>query len=113
MASDSAKYLWDAVTAAERAQRFIQGRTFADYQQDEMLRSAVERQLEIVGEALAQLRRIDPACASNIAELPQAVGLKNVLIHGYATVDDRLVWGVAEAHLESLLRDLRRGLSSL
>ena len=63
--------LWNVVTAAERAQRFVQGKTFADYQEDEMLRSAAERQLETVGEALAQLRRIDPVCAGSIAELPQ------------------------------------------
>ena len=81
MAPDSAKYLWDALQAAERAGRFVQGKTFADYLQDELLRSAVERQVEIVGEALGQLRKVDPTTAATIADLPQAVGLRNVLVH--------------------------------
>jgi len=46
-----------------------------------MLRSAVERQFEIVGEALNQLRQTDKATAAHIPDLPKAVGLRNVLIH--------------------------------
>jgi len=103
MSPDAAKYLWDAQQAAERALRFVQGKTFDDYLADELLRSAVERQLEIVGEALSQLRKVDPATASTIPDLPQAVALRNVLIHAYATVNDRLVWGVVEQHLRPLL----------
>jgi len=52
MAPDSAKYLWDVQQAAARALRFVQGKRFEDERVDELLRSAVERQLEVVGEAL-------------------------------------------------------------
>lgn len=103
MSPDTAKYLWDAQQAAERALRFVRGKTFDDYLSNELLRSAVERQLEIVGEALSQLRKADPTTASTIPDLPQAVALRNVLIHAYATVNDRLVWGVVEQHLQPLL----------
>lgn len=103
MSPDAAKYLWDAQQAAAKALRFVQGKGFDDYLADELLRSAVERQLEIVGEALSQLRKADPATASTIPDLPQAVALRNVLIHAYATVNDRLVWGVVEQHLRPLL----------
>ncbi|WIT13325.1 DUF86 domain-containing protein [Paucibacter sediminis] len=113
MAPDSAKYLWDALQAAERAGRFVQGKTFADYLQDEMLRSAVERQLEIVGEALGQLRKGDPATAATIPDLPQAVALRNVLVHAYATANDKLVWGVVEQHLTPLCERLRMLLNSV
>jgi len=113
MAPDSAKYLWDALQAAERAGRFVQGKTFVDYLQDEMLRSAVERQLEIVGEALGQLRKGDPATAASIPDLPQAVALRNVLVHAYATVNDKLVWGVVEQHLTPLCERLRMLLNSV
>ena len=61
MISDhAAKYLWDARRAAERIVRFTKGQTYADYLADEMVRAAVERQSEIVGEAFNGLRRADP-----------------------------------------------------
>lgn len=69
-----------------------------------MLKSAVERQFEIVGEALNALSKIAPEMAEALPELPRIVAFRNVLIHGYATVDDRLVWGVVEGKLP-LLRD--------
>lgn len=68
-ASPAAKYLWDARRAAEKITRFTAGRTYDDYLTDDMLRSAVERQFEIVGEPLAGLRRADPALAALIPDL--------------------------------------------
>ena len=102
MHADAEKLLWDASRAADRAARFIAGKTFADYLQDEYLRSAVERQFEIIGEALNRLGRTDPSTAAAIDELPRVVAFRNILIHGYATVDNKLVWGVIETHLEPL-----------
>lgn len=97
-----AKLLWDAQQALPRIQRFVAGKGFADYQDDELLRSAVERQFEILGESLNRLSRVDPAVASNIPDLPQIVAFRNILIHGYASVDDRLVWGVIDSRLTPL-----------
>jgi len=68
MKLETKKYLCDIARAAAAAAGFVKGKTFADYTSDVMLRSAVERQLEIVGEALAQLARIDPTTASQISE---------------------------------------------
>ncbi len=103
MQVDAAKLVWDAQQALQRIKRFIQGKGFAAYQNDELLRSAVERQFEILGEALNQLSRVDPDTAGKISELPRIVAFRNILIHGYASVDDRLVWGVVESQLEPLL----------
>lgn len=107
MSPEAAKYLWDAEQAAARIERFAAGRSFDEYLGDELLRSAVERQLEIVGEALNQLRKSAPGAAAQIPDLPRAVALRNVLIHAYATVDDRLVWGVVEQHLPALHEAIR------
>jgi len=104
----AAKYLWDAQRAAERVARFTVGRTCDDYLGDEMLRSAVERQFEIIGEAFTGLRRVDPKLAATIPDLPRIVAFRNVLIHGYATVDSRLVWGVVDGKLAELLTLLTR-----
>jgi uncharacterized protein with HEPN domain len=76
--------------AAERIARFTSGHSFDDYLSNELLRSGVERQFEIIGEALGGLRRADPALATQIPDLARIVAFGNVLIHGYATVDDQL-----------------------
>ena len=97
---DARKLLWDAQQAAERISRFTSSKTFAHYEADEYFRSAVERQFEIIGEALRQLGRVDSATATAIPNASRIIAFRNVLIHGYASVDNRLVWGVIASNLE-------------
>jgi uncharacterized protein with HEPN domain len=94
MRPESQKYLWDALQAGERVARFVEKKQFSDYEADELLRSAVERQFEIIGEALSQLHKIDPSSAAAIPELRRIIAFRNILVHGYALVDDRLVWAL-------------------
>ena len=91
MHADAAKLPWDAHQAALRIERFVAGKGFDDYQQDDFLRSAVERQFEVIGEALNQLSRVDVETVLRIRALPRIVAFRNILIHGYAFVDNRLV----------------------
>lgn len=67
-----------------------------------MLRAAVERMLEIAGEALAQLAKMDAALAERISDHRRIIAFRNVLIHGYSGVDDRLVWDIVETKLPVL-----------
>jgi uncharacterized protein with HEPN domain len=106
MAPELRKYLWDAKEAAARALRFTHGKTLDDYLNDELLRSAVERQFLILGEALGRLRQLDAALASRVADLHQAVALRNQLAHGYAEIDDAIVWGVVAGPLKQMLGEL-------
>jgi uncharacterized protein with HEPN domain len=69
MPPDPRKYLWDAASAAELARSFAHGQTFADYQANAMLRAAVERQFELIGEALNQLSKVAPDLAATIPDL--------------------------------------------
>ncbi|MFP5578365.1 MAG: DUF86 domain-containing protein [Acidimicrobiia bacterium] len=94
--------LWDARRAAGLIRDFVEGRSWSDYLEDPMLRSAVERQFEIIGESLNRLARLDPSVAEQIDDLPRIVAFRNVLIHGYATIDDRIVWEVATERLAPL-----------
>ena len=48
-----------------------------------MARSAVERQFEIIGEALGQLARLDPAMAERITDFRRVIAFRNILVHGY------------------------------
>ncbi len=66
--------------------------TFADYEQNLMLRSAAERQFEIIGEALHQAEADDPEVTEKLPELRRIVGMRNRIIHGYDSVDDELLW---------------------
>lgn len=92
MKRDSKAYLWDAAEAAEAINRFTSGKGLDDYSADLMLRSAVERQFEVIGEALSQLVKVAPELAAQVPDLPRIVAFRNILIHGYAVVDDEIVW---------------------
>jgi len=102
MLPESRKYLWDVLQAAALIQEFVGGRSLDDYLGDAFLRSAVERQLQIIGDALGQLARRDPEMAKTIPELPRVVAFRNILVHGYADIDNELVWGVLRTSLPAL-----------
>ena len=102
MQRDPKSLLWDAHEAAEVITAVTAGKSFADFDRDIVLRSAVERQFEIIGEALAQLARINAAMAQKVPDLRQIIAFRNVLIHGYATVDPARVWRVIEDNLPLL-----------
>jgi uncharacterized protein with HEPN domain len=110
--ADPLKYAWDALDAALRIGRFVSGKASDDYMADEMLRSAVERQFEIMGEALGALRKVAPEEAAKIKDLPRIVAFRNVLIHGYDSINDLLVWEVATQDLGAAVIALRRLLGS-
>jgi uncharacterized protein with HEPN domain len=95
------------VGAAEQAQSFASGFSFDDYLANAMLRAAIERQFEIIGEALNRLSKVDADLTARIPDLPRIVAFLNILIHGYATVDDALVWQVLQERLPELQRVMR------
>ncbi len=92
MERDGRALLWAASRSIEAIDRFVAGKDAAAYHEDEMLRSAVERRFEILGEALGRLAKTSPELASSIPDLKDAVAFRNLLIHGYASVEDDLVW---------------------
>ena len=113
MRRDARVYLWDARAAVEQILEFTRGRSLEDYLGDAMLRSAVERQFEILGEALNQLRKLASAIAQRIPELGEIIDFRNLLIHGYATVDHSTVWRTVEDDLARLHNRLGDLLSEL
>jgi uncharacterized protein with HEPN domain len=102
MERDPRSFLWDARESADAILRFILGRNEQDYLTDDMLRAAVERHFEIIGEALNRLAKTTPDIAGRIPDLARAVAFRNLLIHGYATVDDATVWRTTQEDLPGL-----------
>lgn len=98
----SKKYLFDIQQACNRISKYVTGKTFSDYEKDDFLRSAVERQFQIIGEAISQLHRVDAVKAERIPEYKKIVAFRNILIHGYATIENVTVWGVIESDLKPL-----------
>lgn len=83
-----------------------EGKTLEAYAADRLLRQAVERNLEIIGEAVGRLRREDPESAGRLSEHERIVAFRNVLIHGYDLVDDGLVWDTIKTKLPILVSEV-------
>ena len=67
-----------------------------------MLHAAVEREFQIIGEAISQLAKPDPQIVSGISEFWRVIAFRNILIHGYTDVDNSLVWDIVETRLPTL-----------
>ncbi len=100
------KYLFDIAQACQLLTGFTAGKAFADYCADPLLRSGVERQFEIIGEALSQALRAEPGLAARLSNTGRIVAFRNRLIHGYSNVSNEVVWGVLEANLPVLRREV-------
>lgn len=94
MRLETKKLLHDIKCAIDLLEEFTHGKSFVNYEEDAMLRSAVERQFEIIGEAMAQLSKIDERVAIRISNSRRIIAFRNRLIHGYSDVDIQLVWNV-------------------
>jgi uncharacterized protein with HEPN domain len=101
---ESRKLLFGIQEGAAAIVDFIAGRTLDDYLADRLLRSAVERQFEIIGEALVRLSKIDSRAATRITDLERIIGFRNALIQGYSDINDRTVWEIVRTRLP-VLRD--------
>ncbi len=107
MTSVVRKRLFDALNACRAIQDFVGEQDFTAYEQDPMLRSAVERQFEIIGEALGQARHEDDSLPERLPELSRIVVLRNRVIHGYDTVDDEIIWDIVQTKVPVLSQQLR------
>ena len=113
MERDPRAYLWDVQQAANAIEQFTAGLDADGYAQNALVRAAVERQFEIIGEALNRLSKISPDLAQQVPDIGEIIGFRNVLIHGYATIDDAHVWHIAETSLPGLRKTVSDLLAAL
>lgn len=95
------KYLFDIQTSILSIADYIgENKNFTAYKSDKKLRRAVERELEIIGEAANKLLQLFPEI--EIENARKIVDLRNFVIHSYDKVDDTIVWGILTNHLPKL-----------
>lgn len=97
-----ASYLLDMLEAAKKVIKYLQGKTLADYAEEELLRDGVERNLEIIGEAA---RRLSGPFKQAHPEIPwrKMIAQRNVLIHEYDDISVQEIWEVSTAYLPELI----------
>lgn len=105
------KYLFDIKTSIDSINDYLgDSRDFNAFKANKLLKRAIERELEIIGEAAGRILKID----SNfpIEDARKIVDLRNWVIHGYDIVDDVIIWGiiskqlpVLKSQVEALLED--------
>jgi uncharacterized protein with HEPN domain len=93
MDHDPRAFLWDVQQAAGAIAAFTAGMDEAGYAANPLVRAAVERQFEIIGEALNRLSKAAPEIAGRVPDLREIVSFRNLLIHGYASIDHALILG--------------------
>ncbi len=97
-----AAYLWDIVAAGREIKEFLSGKKYSDFQSTKMLRLAIEREIEIIGEAA---RRVSIELQTEHPEIPwgQIVAQRNVIAHEYADLKMERLWAVATEYVPSLI----------
>ena len=113
MPRDPRAWLLDILAACDLLEDFTQGKTFDDYAADPLLRSGVERQLEIIGEALRVAVQHRPDLATKITDVSAIIAFRNQLTHAYSAIDHRTVWGVLERRVPQLRSEVEPLLQSL
>lgn len=99
-------FLWDMLDAAQAIQRFVEARSFQDYVADRMLRSAVERNVEIIGEAAGG---VSSEFQAEHADIPwrAIIAQRHVIAHEYGEIDDERLWAVATQFIPELIDKLK------
>ena len=96
------KWLQDILDACDLILQASRGLSRESFVQDKLRTAAVERQFEIIGEALNRIRKVDPTTAQRIPECGSIIGFRNILIHGYDDIDYDRVWQIIEADVSPL-----------
>jgi uncharacterized protein with HEPN domain len=102
MGNETNSLLFDVIEGCKRIEEFTASIGFEEYDSNDLIRSAVERQFIIIGEAINRLKTFDEGVYSAIPYASQIVGFRNILVHGYNVVSNQLVWEIVRDHLMEL-----------
>jgi uncharacterized protein with HEPN domain len=107
MPLDRKKICFDILQAVAEIEEFTAGKILADYQTNRMLKMAVEREYEIIGEALRRMETAFPKEFARISDGRRIIDFRNILAHGYDSVSDEIVWSVTENNLPLLKKQIQ------
>ena len=102
MRRDSRSFLMDVVEAADAILDAVNSIDLGDYCNSRLIRSSVEREFILIGEALTNLSRLNGELFSKIENAPRIISFRNKLTNEYVKVDNTLVWGVIQSYLQPL-----------
>lgn len=105
MPRDARAHLADIIESCDAITEALRGFDVTRYEGDRLVRSSVEREFIIIGEAVAALARIAPRVFETITRARRIVDFRNRLTHEYRAVDDALVWAFAERDVPVLRRE--------
>ena len=111
MQHDVDKLIFDIRTAAHDIQQFVTGLSFDEYHANKLVKAAVERKFEVIGEAMNRLANLSPDVAATIREHEKIISFRNLVIHGYDVVSDPIVWDVIQNKLPLLIEDVDKLLA--
>ena len=106
MQPETPKLLEDVRDAAQYIINRTSGITLERFRQDRDLRQVVERNFEIIGEAVRRLSQHDPDTAQRTTDYQQIIPFRNILIHAYDVVDPLRVWRTIDTSLPRLTREV-------
>jgi len=113
MRRDPQKYLSDMLDRGQFLEQLLADRTLEELETDRVLRSAVERELMVLGEALCQLHRAAPEIAEQIDRWKDIIGFRQILVHGYDVLELPVIWGIVQNDLPLLVTQVRALLATL
>jgi len=98
------KLLQDISLSCIEISDFIDGITFENFQENRMMQLAIEREFEIIGEALSRIARIEEEnLARQIPEYRKIIDFRNIIAHGYDIIDEAAMWDFAENRVPELM----------
>lgn len=101
------QYLFDIEQSIEDIELFMRTvNSFEEYEKDKLVKRAVEREIEIIGEAMNRILKIDESV--KISNARQIVRTRNRIIHGYDDVDDMVIYGIVKKHLPILKQEISK-----
>ena len=106
------KWLYDIKFALIEIESYFEGKekNFFEYKKNIMLKRAVERDLEIIGEALNRILKRDSSF-NKITDAKSIIGLRNQVIHAYDNISDENIWSIIINHVPNLKREVDKLLS--